>query len=174
MSKTTGWLTSAGIVALVVAAGVAVTRLAPDEAVAPELAAEAPASPEVVVYKTPTCACCGGWIAHMRAAGYRLRTVELDFAGMMAKKGELGVPTEAASCHTAVVGGQVVEGHVPAAVVEKMRSERPEAIGVAVPGMPAGSPGMGGDVGDGYQVHLLEAPGRAIPFVRVGADEPGA
>ena len=174
MSETTRWLTLAGIVALLVAAGMAVARLTPEEASLPGDAAEASSRGEVMVYKTPTCACCGGWIAHMRSAGYRVAIVDMDLAGMMAKKRELGVPVEAASCHTAIVGGQVVEGHVPAAVVEKMRSERPEAIGVAVPGMPAGSPGMGGDVCDGYQVYLLEASDRALPFVRVRAAEPSA
>src|SRR5687767_12101810 len=96
--------------------------------------------PNLVVYKSAACGCCGEWEKHMRAAGFRVdsRTI----ADVAAVKRRLGVPDGLASCHTAVVGGYVVEGHVPAADVARMLHERPTAIGIAVPGMPLGAPGM--------------------------------
>ncbi len=96
---------------------------------------------ELVVYKSASCGCCGEWEKHMRAAGFRVRSEPVaDVHGL---KRKLGVPERLASCHTAVVaGGYLIEGHVPARDVKRLLLERPLARGLAVPGMPAGSPGM--------------------------------
>ena len=96
--------------------------------------------PLVSVSKDPSCGCCDGWAAHIEAAGLPVRVVES--ADMASLKRRLGVPADLASCHTAEVNGYVVEGHVPAAAIRRLLAERPDAVGLAVPGMPAGSPGM--------------------------------
>ena len=96
--------------------------------------------PLVNVTKDPSCGCCDGWVAHIEAAGFPVKVVESS--DMDSLKQRLGVPAELASCHTAEVGGYVVEGHVPAAAIRRLLAERPDATGLAVPGMPAGSPGM--------------------------------
>jgi hypothetical protein len=96
--------------------------------------------PTMTVYKSPTCGCCGAWVEHMREAGF---TVEVeDVADLAPIKSRLGVPAGMASCHTAVIGDYVVEGHVPADDVRRFLSEATDLAGLAVPGMPAGSPGM--------------------------------
>jgi hypothetical protein len=93
------------------------------------------------VWKSPTCGCCGDWIAHMRDAGFE---VEVHETGNAAARARLGLPAQYGSCHTALVEGYVVEGHVPAADVARLLRERPTALGLAVPGMPIGAPGMDG------------------------------
>lgn len=102
--------------------------------------ARAEALPLVSVTKDPSCGCCEGWVAHIKAAGFPVQVVESP--DMDSLKQRLGVPGELTSCHTAEVGGYVVEGHVPAAAIRRLLAERPDATGLAVPGMPAGSPGM--------------------------------
>lgn len=101
---------------------------------------QAEALPLVSVTKDPSCGCCDGWVAHIEAAGFPVWVVES--ADMDSLKQRLGVPAELASCHTAEVGGYVVEGHVPAVAIRRLLAERPDAKGLAVPGMPGGSPGM--------------------------------
>ena len=96
--------------------------------------------PLVNVTKDPSCGCCGAWVDHIRAAGFPVRVVESDEVDAL--KQRLGVPPDLASCHTAEVDGYVIEGHVPAAALLRLLAERPAATGLAVPGMPAGSPGM--------------------------------
>ena len=117
------------------------------------------AGPVVTVTKDPNCGCCNDWVEHLRQAGF---TVEVrDVRDINRVKARLGVPSELAACHTAQVAGYVVEGHVPAAVVRRLLTEKPKAKGVAVPGMPAGSPGMETPDGrtDEYDV-ILFGPGR--------------
>jgi hypothetical protein len=94
----------------------------------------------VTVYKTPTCGCCKAWVEHLRAAGFEVQVQ--DLADVTPHKQRLGVPPRLASCHTAVVDGYVVEGHVPAADVTRLLATRPAITGIAVAGMPMGSPGM--------------------------------
>lgn len=96
----------------------------------------------ITVYKDPDCGCCTGWVEHLRESGFKVKAV--DSADMTEVKKRLGVPESVASCHTGVVdgSGQVIEGHVPAAAVKKLIA-KPEVKGVAVPGMPVNSPGMG-------------------------------
>lgn len=120
--------------------------------------------PTVTVYKSPTCGCCALWADHMTAAGFPVETV--DVGDMDDVKARLGVPNTLASCHTAVVGDYVVEGHVPAEDVKRLLAEQPEATGLAVPGMPIGSPGMEveGRPADSYDVFLFTRDGRARIF----------
>lgn len=97
---------------------------------------------EVVVYKDPNCGCCGAWAEHMRDKGFAVR--EVATREMELVKSEAGVPRALGSCHTATVAGYVIEGHVPADDVRRLLDERPALVGLAVPGMPQGSPGMEG------------------------------
>ncbi len=107
----------------------------------------------MVVYKTPTCGCCDLWIDHVREHGFQVDAVDIaEYDTFVAKKRELGVDMDLGSCHTSVVGGYVVEGHVPAAVIHRLLTERPDIHGIAVPGMPIGSPGMEGPNPQVYQV----------------------
>jgi hypothetical protein len=96
--------------------------------------------PAVEVYKDPTCGCCSKWIDHLRSHGFTVHAT--DSAKMDEVKAARGVPRQARSCHTATAGGYVVEGHVPAADIQRLLKERPAIVGIAVPGMPIGSPGM--------------------------------
>jgi hypothetical protein len=95
---------------------------------------------KMVVYKTPTCGCCRAWVDHVEAAGFVVEA--RDTADVTPIKTQNGLPQHLASCHTAIVDGYVIEGHVPADVIRRLLAERPQVTGVAVPGMPAGSPGM--------------------------------
>lgn len=97
---------------------------------------------EAMVYKSPTCGCCKGWVRHLQMNGYKVTVVDRE--DMEAVKDQLGVPAEMRSCHTARIDGYVVEGHVPVEAIDKLFSERPNAVGIASPGMPSGSPGMDG------------------------------
>lgn len=94
----------------------------------------------LAVYKSPTCGCCEGWVAHMRQAGFTAAVHVVEDPGTVRRA--RGLPDALASCHTAVIGGYAIEGHVPATDVTRLLAERPEAVGLAVPGMPMGSPGM--------------------------------
>ncbi len=98
------------------------------------------AAPMVTVYKSPTCGCCSKWIEHMRSNGFEVKSTDVEDVSSI--KTANGVPPEAGSCHTALVGGYVLEGHVPADSVKRLLSEKPKVAGLAVPGMPIGSPGM--------------------------------
>lgn len=94
----------------------------------------------VTVHKTPTCGCCNAWIDHLRAEGFAVEAIDVADTTPVARR--LGVPDELRSCHTAEVGGYAIEGHVPAVEIRRLLAERPDAAGLAVPGMPLGSPGM--------------------------------
>jgi hypothetical protein len=102
--------------------------------------------PVLSVYKTPTCGCCAKWVDHMRANGFDAKVQDLQDTAPIRTK--LGVPVQFASCHTAQVGRYVIEGHIPADSVHRLLKERPNVVGLAVPGMPMGSPGM--EVPGGY------------------------
>ena len=122
--------------------------------------------PLMTVHRHPSCGCCGGWIEHMRAAGFPVQVNNVQ--DVMAPKRRLGVPDNQASCHTTEVGGYVVEGHVPASDILTLLRDKPQARGLVLPGMPLGSPGM--EVPDGsvqaYTVQLLEHDGRLRDFSR--------
>lgn len=106
----------------------------------PEQGQQADELQPVKVWMTPTCGCCGKWVTHMEAAGFRVESTKVDNVDPI--KTANGMPLQLASCHTALVGGYVVEGHVPASDVRRLLKERPDIIGLTAPGMPAGSPGM--------------------------------
>lgn len=118
----------------------------------------------VTVYKTPTCGCCAKWVEHLTASGYKV--VVHDMENVDPVKREHGVPGHLQSCHTALVGGYVVEGHVPADVIRKLVSERPKVAGIAVPGMPMGSPGMEGPYTERYDVIAFEENGKTRVYAR--------
>lgn len=117
---------------------------------------------EVVVYKSPTCGCCTKWVDYLRKQGFTV--VAHDTSGMSAIKQELGVPDALSSCHTAMVGGYVIEGHVPAADIERVLKEHPKVVGLAVAGMVAGSPGMEGGTPEHYKVMAFDARGKTTVF----------
>jgi len=98
--------------------------------------------PEVTFYKRPFCACCDGHAEHLRANGYKVTIIQSRNMSLIKKK--YGVPREFEGCHTIIVGGYVVEGHVPALIIGKLLKERPAIRGISLPGMPQGSPGMTG------------------------------
>lgn len=102
--------------------------------------AQRPQQPSVEVFKSPTCGCCSKWVDHLRAHGFTVHITEIEAIDEVKAKHQ--IPKAARSCHTALVGGYVVEGHVPAADVQRLLKERPAVAGIAVPGMPIGSPGM--------------------------------
>jgi hypothetical protein len=123
----------------------------------PALWAAAPAGRiPVEVWKDPNCGCCQDWVAHMEHNGF---AVTVHDTGNSAVRTRLGLPTRLGSCHTALAGGYLLEGHVPAADVRKLLQQKPKALGLAVPGMPVGSPGMDGpEYGgrkDPYEVLLI-------------------
>jgi hypothetical protein len=101
---------------------------------------QAPQGPMVEVYKSPTCGCCANWVKHLQANGFTTRVTDIE--NLSEIKTRNNVPDPAQSCHTATVDGYVLEGHVPAADVRRLLKERPAVLGLAVPGMPIGSPGM--------------------------------
>lgn len=116
--------------------------------------------PTVAVTKDPTCGCCERWVDHLRESGF---TVTVTEAPVNPLKVRLGVPRELASCHTAQIGGYVIEGHVPAGAIKRLLAEKPQGTGLAVPGMPAGSPGMEveGMEPDTFEVVLFGPAGRS-------------
>lgn len=122
----------------------------------------AAAGTEVLVYRSPACGCCLGWAEHLREAGFRVRVEDRDDLG--AVKADLGVPLDLSSCHTARVGGYVVEGHVPASDIRRLLDERPDVQGLAVPGMPVGSPGMEGPDPEPYDVVAFDGEGDRTVF----------
>jgi hypothetical protein len=112
----------------------------------------------MTVYKSPTCGCCAKWVEHVKKAGFAVTVKDVSNVGEV--KLARGLPAELASCHTAIVGDYVIEGHVPADVVQKLLKEKPTVVGIAVAGMPMGSPGMEGDRVDHYNVIAFEKDGK--------------
>ena len=149
--------TSAAIAAVAVVSTTARADRAPD--------ASAPvAAPVITVYKSPTCGCCKDWVAHVQKAGFRVDVKDMN--DMATVKADAGVPAAAQSCHTAIVDGYAVEGHVPADVIQRLLKERPKIAGIAVPGMPAGSPGMEvpGRKADRYDVLSFDRKGKTAVY----------
>ena len=119
------------------------------------------ASSDMQVFKDPTCGCCDGWIAHLKANGFAVAATEVDAEALRKIKQEHGIPTGLQSCHTAIIESYVIEGHVPADEIKRLMRERPVALGLAVPGMPAGSPGMDFGHKEKYSVLLFKQDGSA-------------
>jgi len=120
------------------------------------------AEPSVTVYKSPSCGCCSKWVSHLKENGFEVQTVDIDDLRMV--KSMSGIKPEQASCHTARVGDYVIEGHVPADDIKRLLAERPDAKGLAVPGMPQSAPGMDAPQPQHYQVLLLDKDGTTSVF----------
>ena len=117
----------------------------------------------MTVYKSPTCQCCSKWIEHVKAAGFTVKTVDQD--DLSSLKADLGVTKNLASCHTALVGGYVIEGHVPASDIQRLLKERPKIVGLAAPGMPGAGPGMDTSK-DPYDVLAFNAKGETTVWAK--------
>lgn len=119
------------------------------------------------VHKSASCGCCSKWIEHLRANGFEVKAH--DVADVAVSRARFGVPAKLGSCHTGRVGGYPVEGHVPARDIRRLLRDRPDAVGLAVPGMPRGSRGMEGDVMDPYDVLLFQSSGTFAVYQRYDA-----
>lgn len=118
--------------------------------------------PEVEVWKDPNCGCCNKWITHLREAGFTVKTHNVRDTAAAREK--LGMPHRYGACHSAKAGRYVVEGHVPAGDIKRLLQQQPDAIGIAVPGMPLGSPGMEYSKPEPYQTLLIDKSGKASVF----------
>lgn len=125
------------------------------------------ALPVIDVYKSASCGCCHVWVDHLRANGFTVKAV--DVPNPSDYRAKYGVSDALGSCHTGVVAGYALEGHVPAAEIKRLLAERPKARGLAVPGMPMGSPGMEGARKDPYDVLLIQADGRTRVYKHYSA-----
>lgn len=117
---------------------------------------------ELTMYKNPSCGCCQGWVEYMEGKGWKAKVIDTDEIDRVKRR--FGVPARLESCHTAIIDGYVIEGHVPSAAIDKLLSERPRATGLSAPGMPQGSPGMSGEP-EPFVVYLF-GPDGARPFMR--------
>ena len=125
---------------------------------APLLALARTDAEPITVWKTPNCGCCKEWVAHLRTSGFEVATHDVKDTATVRQR--LGLPVKFASCHTAQLGAYVLEGHVPAQEIRRLMREKPKAVGLSVPGMPVGSPGMETDGSrDAYDVLLVLADG---------------
>jgi len=120
------------------------------------------AGPVIDVYKSASCGCCEGWVKHLRANGFTVKAH--DVANPSDYREKAGIPNQLGSCHTALVQGYAIEGHVPANDIKRLLAEKPKAKGLAVPAMPMGSPGMEGDRKDPYDVLLVKNDGRTSVY----------
>lgn len=126
------------------------------------------AAPQVNVFKTSTCGCCSKWVEHLRTNGFAPAVKDVPSTAEYRRR--YGVPDQLQSCHTATVGGYTIEGHVPAADIRRLLKNRPKAKGLAVPGMPLGSPGMEAPRRDAYSVLLFHSDGRASVYQKYPGD----
>jgi hypothetical protein len=119
---------------------------------------------DITVYKSPTCGCCSKWVRHLEQNGFTVKAY--DVQDVNAYKERFGVPVTLGACHTAMVDGYVVEGHVPADDIKRLLAERPKVKGIAVAGMPSGSPGMESPTPERYEVQSFDAAGAIKTFAR--------
>ena len=124
----------------------------------------AQSSAAVEVFKSPYCGCCGKWVEHLRQNGFQVNTHDVE--DVTAARKRLGMPDRLGSCHTAKIGGYVVEGHVPAADIQRLLRDKPKALGLAVPSMPPGSPGMESAKPMPYQTLLVRTDGTTQVFTQ--------
>ena len=130
---------------------------------------------QVVVYKSPTCGCCNGWIDHMREAGFEVEAVDADYAELSSRKTSLGIAPDLGSCHTGTVEGYALEGHIPASVIARLLDERPGDVrALAVPGMPTGSPGMEGPNPQPYDVIAIRKDGSRYVYESIYPGQPAS
>ena len=118
------------------------------------------------VYKSPTCGCCTKWIDHLKENGFEV--ISTNVPDVAPVKQANGVPASLGSCHTAIVEGYVIEGHVPASDITRLLAERPKIVGLAVPGMPSGSPGMEGPHPEKYDVLAFDSDAKTTTFATHG------
>ena len=144
--------------------GVALAVIVFATAVAVLLEVKDPRAQDVTVYMSPHCGCCGEWVDHLANNGFSARKHLVDNLDVV--KARQQVPTAVASCHTAVVDGYFIEGHVPAADIRRLLGQRPSARGLAAPGMPAGAPGMESAGREPYDVLLVDEEGRTTVFAK--------
>lgn len=119
---------------------------------------------QVEVFKSPYCGCCEKWIEHMQKNGFKVNAHNVN--DVPAARKSLGMPDRVGSCHTAKVGGYLIEGHVPAADIQRLLKEKPKAVGLAAPGMPQGSPGMETATPVPYETLLVQADGSTTVFAK--------
>jgi hypothetical protein len=169
--------TKTGILSLLVLCSVAAcTKEEAQSATADASTTAAPASassatvhsvssvPSVTVYKDPNCGCCSKWVDYMKANGFNVTAIDTsDVASIKAKH---GIGSELQSCHTAIVGDYAIEGHVPAEEIHRMLKEKPTIAGLAVPGMPTGSPGMEGAIKEKYDILTFDRAGRTTVYAQ--------
>lgn len=124
----------------------------------------AQSSAAVEVFKSPYCGCCGKWVEHLRQNGFQVNTHDVEDVTAARKK--MGMPDRLGSCHTAKIGGYVIEGHVPAADIQRLLRDKPKALGLAVPSMPPGSPGMESSTPIPYQTLLVQFNGSTRVFAQ--------
>jgi hypothetical protein len=155
----------AGALVLATAAATSAGRSSRDQQARPH-GASAASKVVMQVFKSPTCGCCKAWIERMQGAGFDMKVTDLSEAALQKEKARLGVGDNLQSCHTAVVNGYVVEGHVPAADIQRMLREKPKIAGIAAPGMPRGSPGMEvpGGAKDAYDVIAFTKAGKTTVY----------
>jgi hypothetical protein len=122
------------------------------------------AATAVTVFKDPSCGCCGVWVEHLKKNGFEVQVKEVANSELRPMKTRYGIPPNVQTCHTALIDGYVVEGHVPAADIQRLLKERPKGIGLVVPGMPIGSPGMEGNPRESYSVLLIDTTGKTSVF----------
>lgn len=120
------------------------------------------AEPVIEVYKSESCGCCTGWVDHLKANGFDVKVTNVESPSDYRQK--FGIPQELGSCHSAKVQGYAIEGHVPAADIKRLLKEKPKAVGLAVPAMPMGSPGMEGPRKDPYDVLLVQKNGSTATY----------
>jgi len=149
------WLLSLGAVIITGSVGAGIytaVNPSPTDTLAPETL-------QITSYRSPTCGCCHAWVEHLEAAGFTVKDNVTDDISSIKK--QYDIPQDLASCHTAVINGYVVEGHIPAADIKRLLREKPDVAGIAVPGMPIGSPGMeSGDIKQPYSVFTFTEEGK--------------
>ena len=118
----------------------------------------------ITVYKSPSCGCCGKWVDYLRANGFEVKVVDMD--DLTEIKSASGVPRQLQTCHTAVVEGYVVEGHVPVDALRSLLHDRPKVAGIGVPGMPIGAPGMDGSPAQHYDVMAWDKTGKTTVYAK--------
>jgi len=143
---------------------VATAEAAAPSAVSAAQSTSATSAIPVKVYKDPNCGCCNKWVEHLRDHGFSVETIDMPDVSMVKEKH--GIGPELRSCHTAVIGDYAIEGHVPADVIRKMLEEKPAIAGLAVPGMPMGSPGMEGATKERYDILTFDRAGRTTVYAQ--------
>jgi hypothetical protein len=124
------------------------------------------AAPVMTIYKSPTCGCCHQYMEYLKAEKFPYKGVDVSYEELAKIKKRYGIPENLGSCHTGIIAGYFVEGHVPLPIVRKLLAERPPILGISLPGMPSGSPGMGGRKTETWEIRAVGRDGRVTIFAR--------